>query len=285
MMWGLTRGGGGCTFLVSGTPKWKFPINNLLEFKDARRVLVEGNLFDHSLVAYAVLCTVRAEDKKVPWAVVEDIIFRYNLIRHVGGGIDVLGNDDGSNGMGSTQRIAIENNVFEDVDGKKWDGSGWCVLMVRGATNVSIDHNTALTAGAVVFGDSAQPPASGFVFTNNIATNGIYGSGQAGGTGTLDYYFPGATVAKNAFVAAKASAYPPGNFFPANLNAVRFVDLASGDYRLELNSVYRGKGTDGKNLGADVERLEQLAGAALSGTARLLRPRSTNGPEPYGPIR
>jgi len=25
MMWGLRRGGGGCIFLVSGTPKWKFP--------------------------------------------------------------------------------------------------------------------------------------------------------------------------------------------------------------------------------------------------------------------
>jgi hypothetical protein len=260
-------------------------IKNILEFKTGRRVLVEGNLFDQSLGGYAILFTVRAENTKMPWAVVEDITFRTNLVRHAAGGIDILGNDDLSNGMGSTRRILIADNVFEDIDPARWGGSGWGILVIRNPSDVQVDHNTMLQKGAAVFADSPTPgPSQNFVFTNNISAAGIHGSGYAGGTDTLDYFFPGAAVSRNVFVNTNGSAYPSGNYHPADLNAVRFVDPDNGDYRLAPNSPYRGKGTDGENLGADIGAVQQLAGAALSGTAPFAS-RSQTRREPSGPIR
>jgi hypothetical protein len=261
-------------------------VKNSLEFKTGRRVLIEGNLFDQSLGGYAILFTVRAENAKMPWAVVEDVTFRSNLVRHAAGGIDILGNDDESNGMGSTRRILIAGNVFEDIDPAHWGGSGWAVLVLRGPADVQLDHNTMLQKGAAVFADSPIPgPSQNFVFTNNISSAGINGSGHAGGKDTLDYYFPGATVSHNVFVNTDAAAYPSGNYHPADLSALRFVDLANGNYRLAPDSPYRAKGTDGENLGADIESVQQLAGAALAGTVGPFVSRSRAPREPRGPIR
>jgi hypothetical protein len=41
----------------------------------------------------------------------------------------------------------------------------------------------------------------------------------------------------------------PGNYFPANRNAVGFEDLAKGNYSLAASARYKGKATDGKNPG------------------------------------
>src|SRR4029434_4606421 len=73
-------------------------VKNLFELKNARRVLVDGNLFEynwpHAQNGFAILFTVRNQDGKSPWSVVEDITFANNVVRHVGAGINVLGHDD-----------------------------------------------------------------------------------------------------------------------------------------------------------------------------------------------
>lgn len=42
---------------------------------------------------------------------------------------------------------------------------------------------------------------------------------------------------------------------------VGFVDPARGDYRLALTSLYKGAGTDGKDIGADIDAID----AAING--------------------
>ncbi|MFZ0306852.1 MAG: hypothetical protein WAL89_01670, partial [Candidatus Sulfotelmatobacter sp.] len=54
------------------------------------------------------------------------------------------------------------------------------------------------------------------------------------------------------------SLWPAGNFFPATVSAVQFVNYNGGnggDYHLQPSSPYKGKGTDGKDLGADIDAL------------------------------
>ena len=70
---------------------------------------------------------------------------------------------------------------------------------------------------------------------------------------------PAMSFPHNALVASPAS-YPPStwpasNFFPTSESAVEFVDYnggSAGNYALQSTSPYKGAGTDGKDLGANV---------------------------------
>jgi hypothetical protein len=55
---------------------------------------------------------------------------------------------------------------------------------------------------------------------------------------------------RDALVDSPAGDYPAGNFFPANIGAVRFVNYAGGNYALAANSPYKNAGTDGRDIGA-----------------------------------
>ena len=94
-----------------------------------------------------------------------------------------------------------------------------------------------------------------------------------GGTGNCAYYDKPLTTFTACFspqpftnnaVIASPSAFPPslwpsGNFFPTTTSAVQFVNFNNGNggnYQLMSTSPYRGSGTDGKDLGADVATIQ-----------------------------
>ncbi|HEV2172252.1 MAG TPA: hypothetical protein VGR71_01740, partial [Nitrospira sp.] len=129
-------------------------IKNLFELKNARRVLVEGNVLEYnweeSQSGFAVLFTVRNQDGKAPWSVVEDVQFTNNIIRHSGSGINLLGHDDNHSSQ-ETKRILIKNNLWEDIGGERWGGRGILFQMLEGTSDVTIDRNTGLQKGYVLF--------------------------------------------------------------------------------------------------------------------------------------
>ena len=213
-----------------GKPAWT--VKNLFELKNARRVLVEGNLLEHNWTAaqngFAVLLTVRNQDGGAPWSVVEDVTFARNVVRHVGAGVNILGRDDIHSSQ-QTRRIAIVGNLFDDVGGR-W-GSGRLFQVLDGTSDVSIQRNTASNSGFVLFGGD-HAPHTGFVFEDNVALHnetGIAGSGTASGRASLDRYFPGASVKGNVLVGGDAARYPPDNFFPASLNGAKAHPGAGAD--------------------------------------------------------
>src|ERR1019366_619102 len=74
--------------------------------------------------------------------------------------------------------------------------------------------------------------------------------------------FSNSVFAPNAIIGASptyASAkWPAGNYFPAFALGVNFVNYnggIGGDYHLQASSLYKNKGTDGKDLGADIDAL------------------------------
>jgi hypothetical protein len=238
-------------------------IKNLLELKMARRVTIEGNIFENNWQqaqsGFAIVLTVRAE-KKATWAVVEDVDFVRNVVRHSGGGVNILGKDGVSNNMGIARRILIRDNLFEDIDQKKWKGDGRLFQLLNGAQEVTIDHNTVVgnNINMMIMFDGA--PTLKFVYRNNIALHGesgVLGSGKGIGTSSLNYYAPGAVFTNNVLVggAAKAGAYPAGNFFPGSFGAVGFVDYLKSKYALSSTSPYLKAGTDKKDLGADINAI------------------------------
>jgi hypothetical protein len=249
-------------------------VKNLFELKNARRVLVEGNLMENSWgdaqTGYAVLLKSANQDGAAPWSRTEDVTFRNNLVRHAGGALSVVGRDPHTEGL--TQRVTIENNVFDDINQQKWKGTGIFLLVVSspppagytaaGPRHLVVDHNTAFHTGSTIVADG--PPSQGFVFNNNIAANntwGVKGSGSSTGTPTLQTFFPGYRFVRNAIVGGKAALYPPDNFFPPTYDAVGFVDRAGGNYRLAPDSPLAGMGQGGTDVGADIDALE----AALDG--------------------
>jgi hypothetical protein len=252
----------------------KWAIKNLLEFKNARRVLIEGNVFEHNWIdsdqySFAIQLTVRAQGGKMPWAVVEDITIQKNIIRKTGSGINILGRDNSAGGKGRTRNVLIKDNLFYDLDYTQWDGLGRLFQILAGPENLVIDHNTLIQVptgqNILMF---ANDPASGFQFKNNIAEHGKYGvsgSGKGTGTVTLSHYAPGYVFLKNALIGGDAAKYPAGNFFPANRAAVGFIDEPNDDYRLRPDSPYKGAGTDGKDLGADIDAVNEATKGVTDG--------------------
>jgi hypothetical protein len=242
-------------------------VKNLFELKSARRVLVRHNTMEYNWSAaqpgYAIVLTPRNTGGQNPWSVVEDVEISGNTIRHSAAAINILGHDD-TQITGQTARILITNNLFYDISSTNWGGAGTFAQIGGEPRDITFDHNTIWHQGNLVtfyagtyYNSSGTKvtagPMSGFVFTNNLAKHnayGIFGSGQAYGTGTLNYYAPGYVVRRNVLAGGPASRYPADNFFPtvADFTAT-FVSQPGNDYHLVTASPYIAAGTDGKDLG------------------------------------
>jgi hypothetical protein len=240
-------------------------VKNLFELKNARRVRIEGNVFENNWAqaqtGFAILFTVRNQDGNAPWSTVEDVTFSNNVVRHAASGVNVLGHDD-IKASQPARRILIRNNVFEDISAARWGGTGRLFQILAQAADVVIEHNTGFQTGNIVTAD--RGPHSGFVYRNNIAPHneyGIIGSDNPPGNRTIAAYFPDGVVRGNVIAAGPAAVYPEGNFFPAGLAQVGFVDLAGGNYRLGPGSSYRRAGTDGKDIGVDFDELSAAVSA------------------------
>jgi hypothetical protein len=240
----------------AGTP-WS--VKNLLEIKNGQRFLIDGNLFENvwmdAQTGYAVLFKSVNQDGTAPWSVGQDIDFTNNIVRHAGAAINIQGRAYDQPG-GQTRRVRIKNNLFYDVSQLVWNGEG-ALLKITDSGDVSVDHNTAIQSGNIII--AYGPVTNGFVFTNNIVANnayGVKGDGTSTGISTLAAYFPAFVFARNAIVGGQSSAYPASNFFPASMNAVGFADFASGNYRLSTASSLKGAGTDGRDVGANIDIIE-----------------------------
>ncbi|MFP5262853.1 MAG: hypothetical protein ACLGJB_13190, partial [Blastocatellia bacterium] len=243
----------------------RWVVKNIFEMKNAQRVLADGNTFEYNWVAAqngtAIVFTPRNQDGGAPWCVVQDITFTNNIVRHTAAAMVILGYDN-EHQTRQTQRIKIQNNLFDDVGGARWGGNDLLFVLVDQTANVQIDHNTAFQRGNIVTADGRAH--TGFVYTNNLTPHnayGVIGANMGIGTPSLTTFFPGYVFSKNVLAGGSSWDYPSGNFFPATLGNVGFVDLAGGNYRLAAGSPYKGAGTDGKDVGADIDAIQ----AAING--------------------
>lgn len=243
-------------------------VKNLFELKNARRVLVEGNLFENnwpgSQSGVAILFTVRNQDGAAPWSVVEDVSFTGNTVRRAAAALNLLGRDD-ANESAQSRRIAIRNNMFDEIGPAGWETNGR-FLIISNAVDVTVDHNTIIHSGNIVTAHGAASP--GFVFTNNVARHndyGIIGDNTGVGLKTLVVYFQGSVVRRNALAGGKASDYPEDNRFPASLEAAGLVESARGRYRLSAASPLLAAGLDGRDIGCDLRSVRRAESAARAG--------------------
>jgi len=249
----------------------KWQVKNLFELKNARRVLVEANLMEfvwqEAQVGYAILLTPRNQDGKAPWVTVEDVTIRYNLVRHAGAALQIIG-EDSNFPSGSTTRVKIVDNLFYDVDAARWGGPGAFALIGEGPSEITIEHNTVSQSGNIIsaYGGTKSDPKqiAGFVFRDNLIRHnefGVHGSDRATGQDSLTAFFPAAVFQSNVIAGGDSKRYPGGNTFIGDRDFdASFVDAAGGDFRLTPSSRFRGAGSDGRDIGADIAAIAQALG-------------------------
>ena len=255
-----------------GGTRWT--VKNLLELKNARRVLIEGNVFEscwaHGQVGFALVLTPRSGGK-APWSTIEDVAFVNNVVRHCSSGINILAEDD-YHRSDTAKRLLFRNNLFEDINPGRYGGDGRMVQLLsprRPVTDLVIENNTLLHGGhgnTFICLDGKGKVAQGFAFRGNIVTHGQYGihSSEASGEAGLRAYCDGFELARNLIIGAgDARAFPESNRLVKTIDEAGFQDPSAGNYHLKPESPFRNFVSEG--LGADMDALAQATAGAISG--------------------
>jgi hypothetical protein len=275
---------------VGGKDGNAFIVKNVFELKNAQRVLLEGNILENTWGGFtqngfAVVLTPKNQVPNVcPLCRVTDVTIRYNRIQHMASGF-VIANILSDTGGASTDggRYSIHDNILEDIDGKAYKGFGNFALILSQTPqlhDVSLDHNTAFPPNALfnVGARASGPKIANFVFTNNLVASGQRGIVSTGGDrdncsfqperqgpeGVLASCFSNTTFTHNAIVAG--SGFPKGNFALKDLPSVGFSAVRGDkvmDHHLRPDSRSRRAGSDGKDLGADVDEVEKATAGVL----------------------
>lgn len=237
-------------------------VKNLLEFKNATRVLVTGNRFeniwpgDGGQAGWAVILSPRNQDGSATWSVVKDITVTSNYFVNCAQGLRVSGHD-GTNTSQQTVRVLWKNNILR-ITGLNASNTASIFGVYGDVDDLTIDHNTAFldTSVSTKFMESSRNSSeqgARFTFTNNIGATGSYGFKGDGTSGlsTLTTYFNSYAVTNNAIVGGSAADYPSGNFYPTNIAALQMVNYLGANFRLASGSPYKNAGTDGLDLGAN----------------------------------
>jgi hypothetical protein len=251
--------------------------------------LMENNWGGFSQNGSAILLTPKNQHTPsganvCPLCQVTDVTIRYAHISHAGAGIQMATaiSGDGTNGAPALAgaRWSIHDVVLDDLSPKYVGGGSVFLIMNMWPTNqlnsITINHVTGFPDVAghmmVVGNIYSSSPMYGFVFTNNMMVTSPHpiwstGGGQANcayedvPVTTITKCFTTFTFANNALVATP-TAFPPStwpspsrNMFPQTINDAGFVNYNNangGNYELQPSSPYKNKGTDGKDLGADI---------------------------------
>jgi hypothetical protein len=262
----------------------KWTVKNLFELKNARRVLVEGNVFENTWVAsqtgFAILFTTRNQGGKAPWSIVEDVTFRSNVVRHAGGAFSISGYDD-ERPSEQTRRLLIANNLVYDIDARYASGNGRFVQIGNQPRDIVVEKNTVLQTGSAIH--AYGKPIEGFVFRDNMLrhnTYGVIGDSNATGNASLHAYFPGVRFDRNVLAGGKASSYPSENYFPTVQEyEASFMNLADENFALVPDTSLRSSASDGGPLGADVATIDSTmrgSGATAPATAPSPSPADSN---------
>jgi hypothetical protein len=246
-------------------------VKNLLEFKNARGVLVDGNEFDgcwsDAQTGWGILMTPRNQHGRAPWCVVEDVRFCNNIVRNVANGLQIQADDDESDSAGHRKlsqrvnRVKVLNNLWlvDKALGKEpTDGRAFSIG--RGPQLLQFDHNTWMANSPyplyTYVGGGAKTSLHSS-WTNNIFQHnngGFFADGGLVGTAALNAFYPKWTWLQNVAAGAPNS-YPSGTLRPLMVEFQRYV---GPNGRLLPGSPYIGAATDGTDIGVDFSKLPAL---------------------------
>ena len=149
---------------VGVPPNNTMVIKNHLEFKSARRVLVDNNIFENIWVSgqngFSLAMTPRTNSSGLS-AVVDDITVTNNVFKNISSGVDMLAHNDpqtcvpaqGCTAVGELKRIIFYNNSFQlgptTQPGYGGSAFNYGMLLIANvgqpyATDILIQHNSII---------------------------------------------------------------------------------------------------------------------------------------------
>ena len=252
-------------------------IKNLIEFKNAVRVLIEGNVLENSWVhaqaGFAIVWWATDQEGTAPWATTSDITFRYNRVNNAAGGFQLTAHGDRSTSPWMT-RVTIRHNLFTNIGTSSTGGGNGKLYQLNGPlSDMVIEHNTGFAPTSSVYFVGGATPMPGLSIRDNILGNGDYNVYSAVGQGTAAIVAYAGT--ENAFkgnvvVKPWSVSYPSGNYMTADLSAVGFAAWPSSP-QLGGGSPYQGRATDGTDPGANVQAVVAATQSAFVSSAYVAR--------------
>jgi hypothetical protein len=275
-----------------------FIVKNIFELKNAQRLLLDGNILENVWAGFTQHATaipfqaLNETGSNNPNTTVSDITVRYNRIAHAANAFSAnIVCLSCTVTPAFTGRISVHDDIFDDLNAAVY---GLGDIEVNTAKpfqisqcpscapikSVAIDHVTVLMATPktfMVLGDMPTSPIQYVQVTNSIVSSlpgtAIIGSGNGAscaftGTSTLirlQRCLLAPKVTANALIGA-SGVWPTGNFFPPDPSAVQFADYRNGnggDYHLLPSSPYKSAGSDGADVGANVDAVNQATAGAL----------------------
>jgi hypothetical protein len=228
--------------------KGKVTVKTLFELKNAKNVVFAGNYLENNWSGSAFRITVRNQDGDAPFSTIEDVVIKENVINGAGEGINILGKDDTYPSQ-TLKRLTITDNVFLNIGGAAWEGSGYFVQVANGE-EILISNNTSFNTGNIATFYGAIP--RDFVFRDNIVGHGAYGIHGFSNMNAAKPLFHNNLFINNLSVPRADFSFPDGNMTASDFNSVGFADQGNNDYRLSARSRYRGKGTNRADLGSRI---------------------------------
>jgi hypothetical protein len=255
-------------------------VKNLLEHKNAQRVLIDGNVFENmwpsAQPGFALTFTPRQGSvlSQQPWTLVQDITVTNNIFKNTANGIAISGRDPGIPGVihepptSQGGRYLVKNNLFVNSGG--YEGTGIMFQLGNGAFDVTIQHNTVASyAGATegmtlrfLYGASNGDfdQMQRFVLQDNIFQARNYPFWGVGGcaASNLSQALPSFVWTHNVIAGPwptpvgceiKVAPQGDGNSYPPDASSIGYVNMAGGNFRLTAKSPYKNVGSDGKDIG------------------------------------
>lgn len=195
---------------------WKgkdWVIKNLLEFKNAQRVVVNGCVFENNWggegqAGIGILFTVRNQEGSAPYSIVKDVLFTNCVVKNSqGGALNFLGTDN-EQLSARASNVTIRNCVFDSITGTFLTISGFDGVTIERVTHLQ-QGNTILFYGGI--------PSQRFIYRLNVTKEHEFGirdeDGSAEGTAALLKWAPGHVFTENV-IATPYTVNPAGNEYP-----------------------------------------------------------------------
>jgi hypothetical protein len=276
-------------------------VKNLFELKNARRVLFDGNILDKCWSGqgqdYAINIKSVDQDEggNCNWCISEHVTLSNNKIRNVANAIDIGGRQGVTQ---SVNHVKIYNTLIYNLL-PTWGHPYGMQFLIRGGANyVKIIHVTSEGSAVIIQPEDNSEVNPNLTLRDNIFERGSYGiKSNSEGTSALSTTFGPLTATsyqKNLLINTSdepgnpdptqtatdttlVSRYPnpcttpntacaaADTFVASTWSNVGFVDRANGNYRLGAGSPFKGKASDGKDIGVDQDAIEAAIGSQPSG--------------------
>jgi len=265
-------------------PTWKgkWTVKNLFELKNARRVLIENNVFENNWAdaQQGMAIVIKSSQDSCgtcTWQGTTDVTFRYNVVRNSPRGFNVQAVDCTGQACVDVhvQRVRAENNVFENIGTFNGTGTdGFLTLLTHDLTDVALIHNTFVgnlpTTGIGTVMDYGAGAARRLQIDDNIfaghADYAVFYSGMQVGIVSLQA-MAGSSWSYQRNVTGNVnpsyvSKFPVESWYPT-LAGIGFTSAT--DYRLSSASPYKGRGSGGTDPGANIDELTRRTAGSKVG--------------------